>query len=260
MVDLTYWGNVYWVFLLLVARLGGFLTTAPFFASRNIQPSLRGFLSILLSLLFLPLFPAIDPVSPGTGLSLIVTLLREVGLGLTLGYAGSIVFASFEVAGQIIDMQIGFGMINVLDPQSGNQIPLIGNFLYLMAMLIFLAYDGHHFLFHALWSSWRLVPPGGTWGSPDLLFEVVRAITVMFVAGIEIATPVLGALFLADLSLAVLARTMPQLNVFVVGLPMKSLLGLFTLVLSLPVYGIFLRMVMTEVQRTLDLILSLMPP
>lgn len=82
----------------------------------------------------------------------------------------------------------------------------------------------------------------------------------MFVAGIEIATPVLGALFLADLALAVLARTMPQLNVFVVGLPMKSLLGLFTLAISLPAYGVFLRIVLTEVQRTLDIILTLMPP
>ena len=90
-----------------------------------------------------------------------------------------------------------------------------------------------------------------------MLWEIVRAITVMFIAGIEIATPVLGALFLADLALAIMARTVPQLNIFVVGLPMKSLLGLFTLAFSLPVYGVFLRIVLTEVQRTLDIILSL---
>lgn len=260
MIDLGYWSSAYWVFLLLVARLGGFLITAPFFANRNIHPSLRAFLSLLLGLLFLPLFPVTDVMLPANVWSFTFTLLREVGLGLVLGYVASIIFAAFQVAGQIIDMQVGFGMINVIDPQSGNQIPLIGNFLYLIAMLVFLAYDGHHFLFHALWSSWRVVPPGGTWGSPDLLWEVARVVAVMFVAGIEIATPVLGALFLADLALAVLARTMPQLNVFVVGLPMKSLLGLFTLAVSLPAYGVFLRIVLTEVQRTLDIILTLMPP
>ncbi|HHT71623.1 MAG TPA: flagellar type III secretion system protein FliR [Firmicutes bacterium] len=260
MLDFVYWTKAYQLFLCLVARLSGFLATAPFFASRNIQPSVRGFLSILLALLFLPLFSAGDLLLADTGWSLVLMLLKEVVLGLTLGYASSIVFAAFQVAGQIIDMQMGFGMINVLDPQSGNQIPLIGNYLYLIAMLVFLAYDGHHFLLHALWSSWQLVPPGGTWGSPDLLWEILRATAVMFIAGIEIATPVLGALFLADLALAVLARTMPQLNVFVVGLPMKSLLGLFTLALSVPVYGVFLQIVLTEVQRTLDFILSLMPP
>lgn len=260
MRDLVYWSNVYKVFILIVARLGGFLTTAPFFASRNIQPSLRAFLSILLALLFVPLFSVTDLILPNTVWSLALMLLREVGLGLALGYAGSVIFSAFQVAGQVIDMQIGFGMINVLDPQSGRQIPLVGNLLHLIAMLIFLAYNGHHFLFHALWSSWQLVPPGGSWGSPNMLWEIVRAITVMFIAGIEIATPVLGALFLADLALAIMARTIPQLNIFVVGLPMKSLLGLFTLAFSLPVYGVFLRIVLTEVQRTIDIILSLMPP
>ena len=259
MLDFVYWSKAYQLFLCLVARLSGFLATAPFFASRNIQPSVRGFKYIASSAFSASVFGG-DLLLADTGWSLVLMLLKEVVLGLTLGYASSIVFAAFQVAGQIIDMQMGFGMINVLDPQSGHQIPLIGNYLYLIAMLVFLAYDGHHFLLHALWSSWQLVPPGGTWGSPDLLWEILRATAVMFIAGIEIATPVLGALFLADLALAVLARTMPQLNVFVVGLPMKSLLGLFTLALSVPVYGVFLQIVLTEVQRTLDFILSLMPP
>jgi flagellar biosynthetic protein FliR len=260
MLDLSYISQAYGVFLLVAIRCGGFLTTAPFFASRNIQPSTRIFLSLLLGLLFLPLFPTADLILPTSVWALALTLLREVGLGLALGYASSIVFSAFQVAGQVLDMQMGFGMINVLDPQSGSQIPLIGNFLYLMAMVVFLAYDGHHFLLHALWSSWRLVPPGGAWSGSSLLWAAVRAITVMFVAGIEIATPVLGALFLADLALAVLARTMPQLNIFVVGLPLKSLLGLSTLAISLPVYGAFLRIVLTEVQRTLEYVLSIMPP
>ena len=82
----------------------------------------------------------------------------------------------------------------------------------------------------------------------------------MFIAGIEIATPILGALLLADLSLAILARTIPQLNIFVVGLPAKLLIGLLTLSLSVPMYGLFLQTILTEVQRTLDIILSYMPP
>lgn len=222
--------------------------------------SIRVFLSLLLALILLPFFSVADLMLPISIWTLVLMLLQEAALGLVLGYITSIIFAAFQVAGQIIDMQMGFGMINVLDPQSGTQVPLIGNFLYLMAMLIFLAYDGHHSLLHGLWTSFRLVPPGKIWGGQNLLWEVVRAIVVMFVIGLEIATPVLGALFLADLALAILARTMPQLNIFVVGLPLKSLLGLFTLALSLPVYGVFLQIVLTEVQRTLEYILSIIPP
>jgi flagellar biosynthetic protein FliR len=260
MQDLVYWSKAYQLFLCLVARSGGFLTTAPFLSSRNIQASLRGFMSVLLALLFLPLFTVENALFTENGWAFALILLRDVGLGLVLGYAANIVFSCFQVAGQIIDRQIGFGMVNIVDPQSGQQVPLVGNFLSLMAMLIFLAFDGHHFLLHALWSSWRLIPPGGGWNSSNLVWEVLRAITVMFIAGIEIATPILGALLLADLALAVLARTMPQLNIFVVGLPLKSLLGLFTLALSIPVYGVFLRTILAEVQRTLDIIISYMPP
>ncbi len=116
MLDFVYWSKAYQLFLCLVARLSGFLATAPFFASRNIQPSVRGFLSILLALLFLPLFSTGDLLLADTGWSLVLMLLKEVVLGLILGYASSIVFAAFQVAGQIIDMQMGFGMINVLIP------------------------------------------------------------------------------------------------------------------------------------------------
>ncbi|MGI6129536.1 MAG: flagellar biosynthetic protein FliR [bacterium] len=247
---------------MLTIRCGGFLATAPFFSSRSIQPSVRVFLSLLLAFLLLPLFPADNLILSASLWAFSLAMLREVVLGLVLGYASSIVFAAFQVAGQVLDMQMGFGMVNVLDPQSGTQVPLIGNFLYLIAMMVFLAYDGHHFLLHALHSSWRQIPPGAVWGEPGpgLFWVVVRAVTVMFLAGVEIATPVLGALFLADLALGVLARTMPQLNIFVVGLPLKSLLGLFTVSVSLPVYGVFLRIVLTEVQRTLEYVLSTMPP
>ena len=201
MVDIVYWSKAYQLFLCLVIRTGGFLTTAPFFSSRNIQASMRGLLSILLAVLFLPLFPVEEVFLTDSLWGLGLMLIGDLILGLVLGYAASIIFSAFQVAGQIIDRQIGFGMVNVVDPQSGEQIPLVGNFLYLMAMLIFLAYNGHHFLIHALWSSWRLVPPGANWGGPDLVWEILRSVMVMFIAGIEIATPILGALLLADLSL-----------------------------------------------------------
>lgn len=260
MLSFDYWAQAYFLFLLLVARLSGFLTVAPFFGSRNIQPSLRFFLALLLGLTFVPLFPVARFPAPPDLVSSALLLLREVILGLVLGYAAGVVFSAFTVAGQILDLQVGFGIVNVFDPQSGVQVPLLGNLLYLLALIILLSIDGHHLLLQALWASWQAVPPAGAWNAPHLLWQIVRATTVMFVAGIEIAAPVLVALFLADLALGVVARTMPQLNIFVVGLPLKSVLGLGLLALSLPTLGALVRVLLTEVQNSLAAILLLLPP
>lgn len=260
MLDLEYLTKAYFLLLLLVARLSGFLTLAPFFGSRNIQPSLRFFFALLLGLTLLPLFPAAAYPVPGTLAEVAWLLLQEVLLGMVLGFAAGVFFSAFSVAGQILDLQIGFGIVNVFDPQSGVQVPLLGNLLYLMALVILLSADGHHLLLHALWRSFEAVPPGGNWSGPGLLEEIVRATAVMFVAGIEIAAPVLGALFLADLALAIMARTMPQLNVFVVGLPLKAALGLGFLAVSLPAYSILLRALLKEVENSFEAILLLLPP
>ncbi|MDK2881724.1 MAG: flagellar biosynthesis protein FliR [Bacillota bacterium] len=260
MPDLEYLAKAYFLLLLLVARLGGFLTLAPFFGSRNIQPSLRFFLALLLGLAFLPLIPATAYPVPGTLTDMAWLLLKEVLLGVVLGFAAGVFFSAFAVAGQILDLQIGFGMVNVYDPQSGVQVPLLGNLLYLMALVILLSTDGHHLLLQAMWRSFEAVPPGGSWSSSNLLAEVVRATAVMFVAGIEIAAPVLGSLFLADLALAIMARTMPQLNVFIVGLPLKAALGLGLLAVSLPAYAVLLKALLREVEKSLGAILLLLPP
>lgn len=260
MLDLNYWAQAYYLFLLLVARLGGFLVSAPFFGSRNIHPGLRFFCAVLLAMALVPLFPAENfPVPPGL-LLFTWTLLKDLTLGLALGFGAGVVFSAFSVAGQILDFQIGFGMVNVFDPQSGAQVPLLGNLLYLMALVIFLSADGHHFLLQALWSSWQVIPPGGSWGGPALTLEIVRLVAVMFVGGVEIAAPVVAALFLADLALAVVARTIPQLNIFVVGLPLKATVGLALLALSLPAYGMVLRALLTEVEKSLEIFLSVLPP
>ncbi|NLY51200.1 MAG: flagellar type III secretion system protein FliR, partial [Firmicutes bacterium] len=132
--------------------------------------------------------------------------------------------------------------------------------LFFLASIVFLSTDGHHWLLHALWTSWRLVPPGAQWGGPGLFEQIVRAATTMFVAGFQIAAPVVAALLLADLALGIVARTMPQLNIFVVGLPLKSFLGIGMVLLSLSAYGVLLRVLLREVQAGLEGILYLLPP
>ena len=145
------------VFLLILTRIGAMLTTAPFWSSRTISPQVKIFFSLLLSLALLPMVQEQTP--PITwGLPYVLLVVKETVFGLLLGVTSLILFHAIQAAGQIIDTQMGFGMVNVLDPQSGMQVPLLGNFFYLFATMLFLLSDGHHYLLMALTRSFRLIP------------------------------------------------------------------------------------------------------
>ena len=144
------------------------------------------------------------------------------------------------MAGQLIDMQVGFGMINVFDPQYGQQVPLIGNFKFLMALVVFLALQGHHVIITGLAENFRIVPLGVQLHLDNAAAMMVDAVANMFVLSLRIALPVMGTVLMTDVALGILARIMPQMNVFVVGITGKLVVGMFMLYLILPFYVSFL--------------------
>jgi len=153
-----------------------------------------------------------------------------------MGLAAGLVFMAVQVAGEVIDWEMGFAIVNVLDPAYGTPMPLVGSFLYLLSLLIFLELDGHHLVLGGLAKSIQAVPPGQVMLGGDLYDLLFRAFARMFLAGVEISAPVLGALFVTSVVLGILARTVPELNVFVVGIPLKILVGFFLLLAVLPVF------------------------
>ena len=147
-------------FLLVFSRVTGTLASAPIFGSRVIPTIARIGLAVLLSLCVFPMTTLPPDRQPSSLLVLFWWVLIELIYGLTAGYVASLFFNSVQMAGQLIDMQIGFGIVNVFDPQFGQQVPLIGNFKYLMAISVFLALQGHHILIGALADNFRSVPLG----------------------------------------------------------------------------------------------------
>jgi flagellar biosynthetic protein FliR len=155
-----------------------------------------------------------------------------------MGYITTLFFSVVMTAGELIDNQIGFGMASLFDPQSNMQVPLFGNFLNVLAMLLFFSVDGHHTLIRILCSSFFRIPPGKISINPALGTMAAEYFSTTFVLAVQIALPAVAASLMAETALAVIMRTVPQMNVFVVGIPLKVILGMVVLIVILPVYRI----------------------
>lgn len=223
-------------FLLVLARMSGLFLVAPIFSSRQIPVRVKVFILILLAGTMAYFVPVKYAFAIPNAAYFVAALVMEMIIGYTIGFVAYIVFAAIQLAGQIMDMQMGFGIVNVVDPQTGTQIPLMGNLTQTLALLIYLCIDGHHYLLQALTQSYQVIPVLGFHFSKPLWDLLLEVSVYMFVIAVKIAVPFLVALLTADVAMGFIARTVPQMNVFIVGLPLKILLGFFTLLVLLPVY------------------------
>ncbi|MCR5031097.1 MAG: flagellar type III secretion system protein FliR [Selenomonadaceae bacterium] len=229
------------VFLLLLTRVSGLFIVAPFFGSMNVPQTIRVGAAVAISFAIFPLVDGMGVASaPETVLGFAVAVVRELFVGWLIGFVAFVSFAAINMAGKMMDMQVGFSIVNVMDPTSGQQIPLIGSFLYNLGLIVFVVTNGHHALISALVGSFRSVPLMML--SPDVsLVELIARFTVgIFTTGVQISIPVTFAVLMTNVGLGILARTMPQLNIFVVGVPMHIIIGLGVLFIVIPFYVLFL--------------------
>lgn len=245
------------LFLLIFARLSGVFSTAPVLGSRNIPVIARVGLALALALILLPPLAVQQVAVPPALPAYVTVVIREFVAGLIIGYACSLVFFAVQAAGHLLDLQVGFGIVNVLDPQFGQQVPLIGNFYYLMALMVLLAVNGHHLLLAGLYASFQVLPlTAPQFADGQLLALMTQLVVAVFTIALKIAMPVLVALFLTDVAMGVLNRTMPQMNIFMVGLPGKIFVGLFLIFLSLPAFVYFLEVSFRGLYRDIYAILA----
>lgn len=222
------------LYLLFWGRVAGLFLTAIPFNSRNIPVQVKiWFAALVAFFLFMSYWQEPIIVAPDL-VGYLLQFLSEMLIGAAIGFLTQIAFAIFQVAGQFIDMQTGFGIVNVIDPQSGLQYPVIGTFKYIIAIIFFLTINGHHYLLAALNQSYRYLPLGKAHISGPLVNWILNLAGGMFSTAFKIALPILGALFIADLALGVIARTVPQMNVFLVGMPLKIGLGLALVLVMMP--------------------------
>ncbi|HYF83039.1 MAG TPA: flagellar biosynthetic protein FliR [Clostridia bacterium] len=223
------------ILLLVFVRMSSLFVITPVFGRREMPSYLKIGLAFFCSYILVPLLGDVK-VEYTNLLSFAVLASKEFLVGIIIGYVSFLVFSALYVAGQIIDIQIGFGMVNVLDPTMNTQIPITGNFIYILATLFFLAIDGHHMLISALFKSYSVLPINGFAFTEAMLNNITTIFTDVFVIGFKISIPVLAAALLAEVALGILSKTVPQMNVFVVGIPLKIGIGLLTLYVMIPIF------------------------
>lgn len=243
-------------FLLIFVRISGIFMMMPIFSSRNTPGHVKIGFALLITYILFPLVFSKTAIIPDHFLPFLFIVAGELIVGLILGFVSSLIFYAIQMAGQLLDMQIGFGIINMIDPLSGQQAPLIGNFKYILALITFLATNGHHVLLSALFASFKLVPVTGVVVNVAIAQFIVDLIGGMFILALRISLPVIVALLLTDMALGILARTMPQMNIFVVGVPGKIIIGIFVLSIALPFYIFFLEMAFDGMYKNIFSVLS----
>lgn len=223
-------------FLLLLARFSG-IAFIPVFNTRNIPVQWR-IAFLMLITLFAWVMGLAGPVPAYWSLSVYaLTLLTEMFTGIALALIIQFFFAGIQLAGQLIDTQMGFGIMNVVDPLSGTQAPILGNFKFVLAILVFLQIDGHHQFIKALFDSYESFPIGQSFlFSPHFMQTYLAYFGNIFIIGCKLSMPIVGTLLVTDFVLGIMARTVPQMNIFMVGMPAKILIGFFVLLVTLPLF------------------------
>ncbi len=221
-------------FLLILARLSAALVVTPLFGARGVPPQTKIGLAVLLSLIVLPLQAEPLQTAPANLLVFSSMVGSEVLVGLSIGVAILLIFQTIEAAGSLVGVQIGFGLGQVIDPLSGTQSGTFEQFYRIVVTLMFFAVNGHYLVIAGLMQTFEIVPPG----TADLTLiagdRVVPYFGALVVVALRVALPVMGALLLTDLILGLVGRTVPQMNVLVVGFPLKVGVGVLALAASIP--------------------------
>lgn len=237
-------------FFLVFLRAAAFMMSGPLYVIKGLPPLLKAGFSLALAVVIFPVVEFKTPLPEGVwGYGLAV--ISETGVGLLLGTAVTMVLNSIKMAGQFIDLQIGYSMAFLVDPMNGAQSTLLSQFLYLLALMFFLLMDGHYTLIMGLAKSYQLVPLSTASFSGSVSLVLLKIFSGAFTIALQVSAPVLAVLLVTDLTLGFLARTAPQINVFLTGFPIKIAVGLLTLSFLIPLLGNVLRTIFNMLERDL---------
>lgn len=239
-------GHLDYVFLLFL-RVSGILIGSPIFGRKNVPNLFKIGFSAVLTLVFLLSMPAPEEYPAyGHMLEYILLCLRELLFGAAMGFVLTAMFSVALTAGSIIDYQIGFNMAGIYDIQNNTQSPLTGSVLNYMLLLSFFSVDGHLKLIDILYRTTEAVPVGSAMAPPEIMWVAAEVMSRAFLLSVMVAMPVLAAGIMMEIALGATIRTVPQLNMFVVGIPLKIIIGLLVFSLTLMVFSDFSKVIFNK--------------
>jgi flagellar biosynthetic protein FliR len=246
----------YHSFFFVFIRTLAILLTAPFFGMKGVPAILKIGLSMIIAILLLPVAGPVD--LPSGFLAWLPAVFSEVMIGAAIGFVARAIMAGIELAGQVVGFQMGFGIANIIDPHTNNQVSIIASFKGLLATLIFFIANAHHYFISAIAASIRIVPPFGASLSGGATESVVMLSGGIFVIALKIGAPVMFALLFANIAMGIVARTVPQINIFMMGFPVTIAVGLLVLGMSAPMVVSFMQGLMTGMERDIYTVLKAM--
>jgi flagellar biosynthetic protein FliR len=243
------------ILMLIFVRVTAFFILLPVISMRNIPRTSLVFLSLTISVLLyssglITIAPYVD-----TTLGYVYIILREFIAGLTMGFVLFAVFNLIFFTGQIIDYMIGFSMVNVLDPLTQIQVPIVGNLYFLVMSVLLVVTGGLHMFIEVFFHSYTVLPIGAAWvvGNEYIAWYIPTLLGEFINLAVRIALPLMGAIMIVDAALGILIRTVPQINVFVVGIPIKICIGLLLLITMItPSLGLSFRLVFETAYTALE--------
>ena len=221
------------VFLLVFVRLTGIFVMSPIFGRNNVPTTFKVGFTFMMSILVVQGVKMPDLAPWNSLMGWIVLLGKEFLIGLMLGFLAYAIFSVMYVAGQLIDMRIGFGMVNVFDPVSNVQVPITANFYIILATMFMLVTDGHLLMLLSLTESFTKLPIGEVSFTAPLIDQMIRLMGTIFEIGFKIAAPVTVAIMVTDMALGIISKSVPQMNVFMLGMPVKIIMGLLIIFVTM---------------------------
>jgi flagellar biosynthetic protein FliR len=245
-------------FLLALTRVTGTLAFIPVTGGKAVPNQVKVGLSILVTIIIFPMLK-IDHVNVDVDvITMSLMIAGEALIGLTTAFFVTLVFAGVQLAGSIIGFQAGFGIVNVVDPITSMQVSLTSQYFNLITTLLFLSFNIHHILILGVADSFNFVPIGGLAadaGLLDILFESMKAV---YVTGAQISAPLTVMLLLKQAAMGLIVRTIPQMNIMIVGLPITIAFSLLTIAVSLPTMSVYIEKLFSLMSEQMIAVYSLM--
>jgi flagellar biosynthetic protein FliR len=245
-------------FFLIFIRVTAVMITIPVLGDASVPMRVKAGLSLMMAMILFPVMQTYVSNSSFDIFSLVLRMIGEVLIGMAIGFGSRLIFAGIQLAGQLIGFQMGLSIANVIDPANNTQVSVISQFQYLVALLIFLLMDGHHIFIYAIADSIRVLPPLNFHFSGPLLEVLINMMGKMFIVAIKVGAPIVAILFFLSIGMGLVARTVPQINIFVVGFPLQIAVGLIGIGVTIPLFIKIVETCFVDMKTEIGMLLNAM--
>ena len=256
MIDfITYSAQNVYGFSLVLIRLSGLCVVAPIYGGEQVPRLVRALFALVFTIVIYPALDLSFSTLPSSPVEYLIIVLKELVLGLIIGFLATAIFFGFQMGGRYISIHMGMSMGRTLDPFSNQQTTVIGQIFNFVVIGVFLVLNAHHFILEAIYESFVLIPPATVVFTTVIFDHAIKTFNVVVWTSLKIALPTMAALFSINLVFAFISRLVPRMNVFILSLPAKIGSGIIITTVALPAMIYLFVSVIEQVFTDINLIL-----